>query len=400
MFWGLILKANKKYSQTLKSSFHLSQASLDETASTDEAVQVMYIQDDNAYLLCTLQKNKTKQCALDLNFSEGSKVCFSTKGNGIVHLTGYLIPDEFGLDDEDLDEEEEDEEMEESEQIDDLRKKLKEKKNKVEEKAKKEKDGKKSKVTVPAQEDDSDEDDDDYEEGDEEEEDDDSDENDVSMQEGNGQQAEEDDDDEDEDDDDDDEEEDDSDDEEEEEDSDEEVEEPKPKQIKLDKGNDKKKQQQNNQKQPQENGLQNGKAKEKDGKKDKKEVKDKENKEKQQTQGTGKMQKLQGGLQFSDLKVGNGTEAKPGKKIAVFYEGRLQSNNKMFDSTKQGPGFKFVLGRNEVIRGWDLGLVGMKVGGKRKLIIPAALAYGAKGSPPVIPPNSTLVFDVELKNVF
>ncbi|CAK9800084.1 46 kDa FK506-binding nuclear protein [Anthophora plagiata] len=74
-------------------------------------------------------------------------------------------------------------------------------------------------------------------------------------------------------------------------------------------------------------------------------------------------------------------------------------NGKKFDSTTQGTGFKFRLGKGEVIKGWDIGIVGMKVGGKRRITIPPAMAYGAKGSPPVIPGNSTLVFEVELKNV-
>lgn len=95
----------------MKSAFHLSQASLDESSSTDEPVQVMFMHEDNSYLLCTLEKDRTAQCALDLNFDQGDKVCFSTKGNGIVHLTGYLIPDEMdefdGFDDSEVDEEEE-----------------------------------------------------------------------------------------------------------------------------------------------------------------------------------------------------------------------------------------------------------------------------------------------------
>lgn len=108
---------------------------------------------------------------------------------------------------------------------------------------------------------------------------------------------------------------------------------------------------------------------------------------------------MQGGLLVQDLKVGGGAEARPGKKIQVYYEGRLKSNNKVFDATKNGPGFKMTLGRGEVIKGWDIGLAGMKVGGKRRLTCPPNLAYGPKGNPPVIPANSTLVFDVELKNV-
>ena len=99
------------------------------------------------------------------------------------------------------------------------------------------------------------------------------------------------------------------------------------------------------------------------------------------------------------MKVGGGAEAKVGKKIQVYYEGRFKNNNKVFDSTKSGPGFKMTLGRGEVIKGWDIGLVGMKIGGKRRLVCPPSMGYGQKGNPPAIPPNSTLIFDVELKNV-
>ena len=177
-------------------------------------------------------------------------------------------------------------------------------------------------------------------------------------------------------------------------DEEEEITPPKAKQLKLD---------------PQQKKQQNGTA-EKNGqdkkKKDKKEKaaqpekkeqpkKEKENK----PQVENKIQKLQGGLIVQDMKTGSGAEAKPGKKIQVYYEGRLKSNNKMFDSTKSGAGFKFTLGRGEVIKAWDIGIAGMKVGGKRRVTCPPGLAYGAKGNPPVIPGNSTLVFDVELKNV-
>lgn len=83
--------------------------------------------------------------------------------------------------------------------------------------------------------------------------------------------------------------------------------------------------------------------------------------------------------------------------MAVYYCGKLQKNGKQFDKSNKGPGFKFKLGQGRVIRGWDMGLVGMKVGGKRQLTIPASLAYGSGGAPPSIPPNATLLFDVELK---
>ena len=81
------------------------------------------------------------------------------------------------------------------------------------------------------------------------------------------------------------------------------------------------------------------------------------------------------------------------------FAGRLKSNNKKFDGLKAGDPFKFKLGGGQVIKGWDLGILGMKVGGKRKLTIPPKLAYGESGAPPDIPPNSTLVFDIECKFV-
>jgi len=130
--------------------------------------------------------------------------------------------------------------------------------------------------------------------------------------------------------------------------------------------------------------------------------KDKKNKEQAQPQQQQKQKgekTLQGGVKVEDIKVGSGPEAKAGKKISVYYEGRLKSNNKVFDSTKTGNAFKFALGNGDVIKAWDIGVVGMKVGGKRRITCPPNAAYGAKGSPPVIPPNSTLVFEVELKGV-
>lgn len=171
-------------------------------------------------------------------------------------------------------------------------------------------------------------------------------------------------------------------------DEEEEVETPPKKQAKLDPQAAKKQQK---------NGLENGQKKDKKDKTQQKEQQQVKKDKPQPVDNTTK--KLQGGLMVQDLKNGNGAEAKPGKKIQVYYEGRLKSNNKVFDSTKSGPGFKMTLGRGEVIKAWDIGLAGMKVGGKRRLTCPPGLAYGAKGNPPVIPANSTLVFDVELKNV-
>jgi hypothetical protein len=104
-------------------------------------------------------------------------------------------------------------------------------------------------------------------------------------------------------------------------------------------------------------------------------------------------------LEIQDLVVGTGAEAKKGDKLKVLYIGRLMDGTE-FDSTKKhgDKPFEFVLGAGYVIKGWDQGLVGMKVGGKRKLTIPPELAYGVRGHPPIIPTSATLQFEVELES--
>ena len=98
---------------------------------------------------------------------------------------------------------------------------------------------------------------------------------------------------------------------------------------------------------------------------------------------------------IEEQKVGEGEQAKSGKKVGMRYIGKLTSG-KVFDKNTSGKPFFFNLGRGEVIKGWDIGVSGMKVGGERKLTIPAPLAYGKRGAPPDIPRNATLVFDVKL----
>lgn len=104
-------------------------------------------------------------------------------------------------------------------------------------------------------------------------------------------------------------------------------------------------------------------------------------------------------LQIDDLQVGTGAEAKPGQRVTVHYTGTLTDGSKFDSSKDRNDPFTFPLGAGRVIKGWDQGVAGMKVGGKRKLTIPPELGYGPMGYPPVIPPNSTLVFEVELLDV-
>ncbi len=109
------------------------------------------------------------------------------------------------------------------------------------------------------------------------------------------------------------------------------------------------------------------------------------------------------GLQYTDTMIGSGAEAAKGQKVTVHYTGWLYNNDTQgakFDSSKdRGDPFVFSLGAGMVIKGWDEGVAGMKVGGARTLIIPAALGYGARGAGGAIPPNATLKFDVELLGV-
>jgi len=104
------------------------------------------------------------------------------------------------------------------------------------------------------------------------------------------------------------------------------------------------------------------------------------------------------GLEYEDIQEGTGDEAVSGKKVSVHYTGTLLDGTKFDSSVGRGP-FGFNLGGGQVIKGWDEGVAGMKVGGKRKLVIPAHLGYGARGAGGIIGPNATLVFEVELLKV-
>ena len=104
-------------------------------------------------------------------------------------------------------------------------------------------------------------------------------------------------------------------------------------------------------------------------------------------------------LQIQDLKVGSGLEAKEGSKVTVNYTGKLENGAKFDSSFDRNQPFSFTLGAGQVIEGWEKGIPGMKVGGERKLTIPPQMAYGVSGIPNVIPPNATLIFEIELLEV-
>jgi FKBP-type peptidyl-prolyl cis-trans isomerase len=118
---------------------------------------------------------------------------------------------------------------------------------------------------------------------------------------------------------------------------------------------------------------------------------------------TNQVIEMPNGLKYTDTKTGDGAAATPGNKVSVHYTGWLYNNGakgaKFDSSVDRGQPFQFTLGAHQVIAGWDEGVAGMKVGGKRTLIIPPELGYGARGAGGSIPPNATLMFDVELLGV-
>lgn len=105
------------------------------------------------------------------------------------------------------------------------------------------------------------------------------------------------------------------------------------------------------------------------------------------------------GMIVTDEEVGEGRIVKGGDRVTVHYTGKLTRNDKIFDSSVGKHPFRFRLGKGDVIRGWDLGVMGMRIGGRRKLVIPATLAYGRRGAPPAIPGNATLTFDIALLDI-
>jgi FKBP-type peptidyl-prolyl cis-trans isomerase len=114
---------------------------------------------------------------------------------------------------------------------------------------------------------------------------------------------------------------------------------------------------------------------------------------------TATMKKTPSGLRYEDVAQGEGKEATANKTVSVHYTGWLPNGEKFDSSRDRDQPFSFTLGAGQVIAGWDEGVLGMKVGGRRKLVIPPDLGYGTAGAPPDIPPGATLVFDVELLDV-
>jgi FK506-binding nuclear protein len=388
MFWGITLENGKKYTQTVKAGFHVSMAALEPQTGGDknQSVSLMLEHEKAEFLICSLNANKNQQQSLSLEFTQGEDITFFLNGKGVVHLTGFLTGDDTD------DEGESDEDN--APQLVPLKSKDKKRKSDA-------KDSPQKRMKASSDSDDDDEDDSDFFKDVSPDDSDDSDDEsedmvvDAKAKKPNKQQAA--------------------------------VKAPgTPSKVNLNQKGPKPGQQQpGGKKDKQKQGPAptqtptkevNGTGdQDQSGKKKKKRKKNKKNKEggdssvsspqtpaspqKKQTPSPALTNKtLPSGVIIQDTQTGSGPEAKPGRFVHVYYEGRLHKDNKQFDSTTSGKPFKFRLGKGEVIKGWEDGLQGMKVGGKRKLVIPAAQAYGSKQMGP-IPANSTLIFDVELKAV-
>jgi len=447
VFWGLVIKPGKRYETEVQEPFRITKACIEPATAKDGKVTSVYVECDNneEFIIANLNLKNFNE-GLDLSFNEGEKICFKVDGPGTVHLTGNLLDDPPPGDMFDMDDSEDDSEaMEDSEEETvDAGDKIKEVSDKEAKKLKRKQEQpevvkkKKAKVvengdsTIDttlgdlddtdnfAEEEDSDEDDDS---------DDDSDSEEANTTAADTTAA------------------DDSDDDDDDDDSSEEEEEDEKAKSKKTKESPKKKDAKEEAKTPKsEKKQENGKAPKQESKTPKQETKTPKNdsktpkaegktpkqesktpkqdvktpkqdtktpkqeaktpkqdpktpKDDTKTPGKTPKRTIKGGIQVEDLKEGSGPECTQGATIGMYYEGRLKTNNKKFDGLKDGAPFKFKLGKGQVIKGWDLGVMGMKVGGKRRLTIPPKFAYGADGAPPSIPPNSTLVFDIECKFV-
>jgi FK506-binding nuclear protein len=408
MFWGVILNPGKGYTTVVDRPFHVTGAALDFKKPEDKACVKATVK-DLEFIICYLNGADTPQRSLDLPFELGEEVTFVASGNANVHLTGVSDPVEMMSDNES--EDEEPEKMNEvknrkkrkaaEEAVHVIHKRLKSLKDEESDE-----EDESFRVPADAESDDdegtSDDEDDELDEEEEgEDEDEDMGEDDLEM---------------------------DSNDESEEEEEDEEEEE-KPKKGKDQKGMkqaekkkseapkaEAKKSQVAHNDTPALNGHPDSEKKNKKKSKNKENTsptKDSSGNAKSPVSASKGLQAHpnkgnqspagktinKGGVNITTLHPGNGPVAKDGKRVHVYYRGRLKATNEEFDSNTSGKGFSFVLGKGEVIKGWEKGVEGMKVGEKRRVEVPPKLGYGAKGSKPEIPPNATLLFDIELKAV-
>ncbi|KAI8142812.1 hypothetical protein BJV82DRAFT_614384 [Fennellomyces sp. T-0311] len=357
-FWGLRVEPKKTYSQVVQAPFRVSMASLGDDIKGKARTSLWVKVDKNDFVLCSLTPEKTEQQPLDITFVEGEEVTFTAKGSNTIHLTGNYI-----FDDED--------DEAGAANISDIAALLNERRGLVDDEA--EVSGEDS--SDEDEEDEMHEDEDMEEDEDEEEEEEEEEEAVKPAKKDKKRPAE--------------------------------AEQDKPskkakadeaaqKQQELKKQQEQKKAEELKKKQEQKKAEELKKKQQEQKKAEELKKKQEKKKQEEAKKAEPQIKKLPNGLVIEEVELGEGTEvAKAGRKVGMRYIGKLL-NGKVFDKNISGRPFFFNLGRGEVIKGWDIGVAGMKMGGSRKLTIPAALAYGKRGAPPDIPKNATLVFDIKL----
>ncbi|KAJ1657609.1 peptidylprolyl isomerase fpr3 [Dispira simplex] len=393
-FWGLQVSPNRAYTQSVEASFRISMAALDEKiANETERTVVKVTVDHKIFVLCSLTPGRCEQQPLDIVLTEGEEVTFYVKGENTVHLTGNYLPDddmghsgagdEEGSDesDEEFEGDSEDDELSLEQlaekygvDVNDLIRELEEQQEGEDSEDDSGDDESDAKITMLNDDELSDEEgDDDYmiddgaEDDDEElEVDEESLKEEVKKTLSEAQAP---------------------------------VESPV---VNEKKANKKRKAAELPKETPKK--VKEAKA---PSKKEPVATPSAQAKKDSTTPTPSKSAKkaekpkpvtLPNGLMYEDITVGQGAPCKKGQRVGMRYIGKL-TNGKVFDKNTGGKPFSFKLGAGEVIKGWDIGIAGMKNGGERRLTIPAALAYGKRGAPPDIPSNATLVFDVKVVNI-
>ncbi|PIA17743.1 hypothetical protein COEREDRAFT_80401 [Coemansia reversa NRRL 1564] len=339
-FWGLALVPGKSYSQTVDASFRLSNAALGTDIEANTRTSVVVTVDEHKFVLCSLTPSKIEQQSLDIILTEGEEVTFEVQGDNTIHLTGNFIAELS---------EDSDEESDDDNDIDLSELTPEELQEMIEE------------GLIDPDKLLEDSDDEDYDSDDAEA--------DERIREITSEdeakmikEVE----------------------------SEEEPELVPIKEVKIKKQAEKKRKVAEEAAKPAEEPTKSKKSK-KEKAKEAKEEKSKDSKD----DGKKSSKTLAGGVVAEIKKEGTGAGAKKGARVGMYYIGKL-TNGKVFDQNTKGKPFWFRLGAGEVIKGWDVGIIGMNKGAERRLTIPASMAYGKRGAPPDIPPNSTLVFDIRL----
>ncbi|KAJ2768522.1 peptidylprolyl isomerase fpr3 [Coemansia nantahalensis] len=339
-FWGLKIAPGKTYSQTVDASFRVSNAALGTAPEGESRTSVLLTIDEKSFVLCSLTPGKTEQQPLDISLTEGEQITFETQGDNEIHLTGNFIDDapdsedDSDGDDDDLD-------------LSDLSP------EELQEMIDQGLIDPDMLVGGDDSEDDEDYDSDDAEADGRIREITDEEEAELAREAAEAEAAE-----------------------------------AKPvKEVKIKQQAEKAKK-----RKALEEAAAAAAAAEEEATKAKKAKKAAAEEKKAKPEPA---KELAGGVKLEVMKEGTGAGAKKGARVGMYYIGKL-TNGKVFDKNTKGKPFWFRLGAGEVIKGWDVGIVGMKKGGERRLTIPAAMAYGKRGAPPDIPPNATLVFDIRL----